>query len=196
MIGLSPIRPAGLLLKPPVEVAAARWPRGVARHSPYGAVFLGLGRRHDRPDLRTLLQQATRETLTESGLDVSALTDIQMSDNQFYVGFPNLFITIRAGEATVITAVPHPGGDPGRCIWHAASYQWLPPEVRSAQRAPLIDIAEGEHQPYFLALEQDYVQMQRQQRGLRNRGLKEMVLTRQEVRLAHFHAAITRATAA
>ena len=146
----------------------------------------------DAVNPRTLLQQATRETLTESGLDVSALTDIQMSDNQFHVGFPNLFITIRAGEATVITAVPHPGGDPGRCIWHAASYQWLPPEVRSAQRAPLIDIAEGEHQPYFLALEQDYVQLQRQQRGLRNRGLKEMVLTRQEVRLAHFHAAVDR----
>ena len=141
---------------------------------------------------RTLLQQATREVLDAGGLDVSALTDIQMSDNQFHVVFPNLFITIRAGEATVIIAVPHPDGNPNRCIWHSTSYQWLPVEQRAAQREPLREIAEGAHEPYFLALEQDYVQMQRQQSGLRNRGLKEMVLTRQEVRLAHFHAAVDR----
>jgi hypothetical protein len=32
--------------------------------------------------------------------------------------------------------------------------------------------------------------MQRQQRGLRNHGLEAMALTRQEVRLAYFHAAL------
>ena len=49
---------------------------------------------------RLLLQRATRDTLTGKGLDVSGLTDIQMSDNHFHLIFPNLFITIRAGEAT------------------------------------------------------------------------------------------------
>lgn len=99
---------------------------------------------------RVLLQQATRATWTAKGLDVSELTDIQMSDNQFYLLFPNLFITIRAGEATVITAVPHPGG----------------------------------------ALEQDYEQMERQQKGLRQSTLKYMALTKQEVRLAHFRSVL------
>jgi hypothetical protein len=144
----------------------------------------------DSVNARTLLQQATREILTAGGLDVSELTDIQMSDNQFHLIFPNLFITIRAGEATAIISMPHPDGNPNRCVWHSASYQWLKPEDRAGQRAPLVEIAEGEHEPYFLALEQDYVQMQNQQRGLRNRSLKEMVLTRQEVRLAHFHAVL------
>ncbi|MFA7601398.1 MAG: aromatic ring-hydroxylating dioxygenase subunit alpha [Novosphingobium sp.] len=139
---------------------------------------------------RLLLQQATRDTLTQRGLDVSRLTDIQMSDNHFHLVFPNLFMTIRASEATVIISVPHPGGDPNRCIWHVINLMWLPPEQRAGRREPLLEIAEGDHFSYFLALEQDYDQMERQQTGLRNSTPREMALTRQEVRLAHFHSAL------
>lgn len=139
---------------------------------------------------RLLLQQAMRETWTAKGLDVSGLTDGQMSDNQFYLLFPNFFLTIHAGEGTFIGAVPHPGGDPNRCVWHVANYQWFPSEERAERQTPVTEIAPGGHFPYFLALEQDYDQMQRQQAGLRNRGLAELALTRQEVRLAHYHAAI------
>jgi phenylpropionate dioxygenase-like ring-hydroxylating dioxygenase large terminal subunit len=139
---------------------------------------------------RGLLQQATRDTLTASGLDVSGLTDTQMSDNHFYLLFPNLFMTIRAGEATAIIAVPHRDGDPNRCIWQTTFYQWLPPAERAAKRTVTVEIAEGDHFPYFVALEQDYHQMQRQQEGLRNQRLTHMSLTRQEVRLAHFHSVL------
>jgi phenylpropionate dioxygenase-like ring-hydroxylating dioxygenase large terminal subunit len=137
---------------------------------------------------RGLLQQATRDTLTARGLDVSGLTDMQMSDNQFHLLFPNFFMTIRAGEATVIISTPHPDGDPNRCHWLVTNYMWLPPEQRASQRAELLDVPEGEHFQYFLALEQDYEQMQRQQNGLRQRGLDHMTLTRQEVRLAYYHS--------
>jgi len=139
---------------------------------------------------RLLLQQALEHAWTAKGLDVSGLTRNQLTDNQFYILFPNFFITIHAGEGTFIGAVPHPGGDPNRCIWHVANYQWFPPGERAEKQTPLTEIAQGDHFPYFLALEQDYEQMQHQQRGLRNRALKEMALTKQEVRLAHFHAAI------
>jgi phenylpropionate dioxygenase-like ring-hydroxylating dioxygenase large terminal subunit len=140
---------------------------------------------------RTLLQRATRETLTAKGLDVSGLTDNQMSDYQFWLVFPNVFVQVRAGEATVISVTPHPS-DPERCAWHVAVYLWLPPEQRAAARAELTETPEGEHFPYFLALEQDWEQMQRQQEGLRNRGLAYMTLTRQEARVAHFHSALDR----
>ncbi len=143
---------------------------------------------------RLLLQRAMRETLEAKGLDVSELTDRQMSDNQFYLVFPNFFLTIHAGDATFISSVPHPDGDPNRCLWHVAILQWVAPEERSATAAPLHEVPEGEHFDYFLALEQDYEQMQRQQRGLRNQGLPYTVLSRQEVRLAHFHAALDRWT--
>lgn len=139
---------------------------------------------------RTLLQQAMRETWTAKGLDVGGLTDSQMTDNQFYLLFPNFFITIHAGEGTFISAVPHPDGDPNRCIWHVINFQWLPIEERTEKRAERVDIAEGDHFPYFLALEQDFEQMGRQQIGLRQTGQEALTLTKQEVRLAHFHAAL------
>jgi hypothetical protein len=137
---------------------------------------------------RGLLQQATRDTLSAKGLDVGGLTDTQMSDNQFYLLFPNFFMTIRAGEATVIISTPHPDGDPNRCHWLVTNYMWVAPEQRAAQRAELIDVPPGQHFQYFLALEQDYEMMQRQQNGLRQRGLDHMALTRQEVRLAYYHS--------
>lgn len=139
---------------------------------------------------RKLLQQATREVLTAKGLDVSGLTDNQLSDNQFYLLFPNLFMTIRAAEATVIISEPHPDGDPNRCIWHVTVYQWLPEEQRAAARVARTVVPEGEHFTYFLALEQDWEMMQRQQDGLRNTTMPEMALTRQEVRLAYYHSVL------
>ncbi len=139
---------------------------------------------------REMLQQALRETWTAKGLDVSGLTQNQLTDNQFYLLFPNFFITIHAGEGTFISAVPHPDGDPNRCIWHVVNYQWFPPGERAINKTEVTEVAEDDHYEYFLALEQDYEQMEHQQRGLRQRGMPEMALTKQEVRLAHFHAAV------
>ncbi|MCB2059118.1 MAG: aromatic ring-hydroxylating dioxygenase subunit alpha [Novosphingobium sp.] len=140
----------------------------------------------------SLLQRAVREILTAKGLDVSGLTDNQMSDYQYWLLFPNVFMQVRSGDATVITAEPHLSGDPNRSTWRVIALQWLPPEQREAQRTELTEIAEGDHFPYFLALEQDYVQMAIQQRGLRNSALEYQTLTRQEPKLAHFHAALER----
>jgi len=141
---------------------------------------------------RTLLQKATRETLTRKGLDVSGLSDDQMSDNQGWFFFPNFMMTIRAGECHVIMSVPHPDGDPNRCIWHVASYMFLPPALREQYRAQLVEVSEPGSYPYFLALQQDYEQMPRQQLGLRNRTLKYMALAQEEVNIARFHAIVDR----
>lgn len=146
----------------------------------------------DGVSARNLLQRATRDTLTAKGLDVSALTDDQMSDNQGWVLFPNFFMTIRAGEATTIMAFPHPDGDPNRCIWHVTAYMWLPPEHRAAYRAQLVEVEERGSYPYFLALQQDYDQMQRQQRGLRNSGLGSLRLAQEEICVARFHSVLDR----
>lgn len=146
----------------------------------------------DGVSARTLLQQATRDTLTEMGLDVGGLTDAQMSDNHGWVLFPNFFMTIRAGECHVIMAVPHPDGDPNRCIWHVASYMYLPPEHRDAFKVDLIEVDEPGSYKYFEALHQDYVQMPRQQLGLRNNHLDHMTLVKEEVVIGHYHSVIDR----
>lgn len=137
-----------------------------------------------------LLQQAVREHLTSKGLDVSDLTDRQLSDFQFWSVFPNVYIQLRAGESTVIIARPHPDGDPNRCTWHVCHYIWFPPEKREEMRVEVTEIPEGGHIPYFLALEQDFSQMEDQQLGLRNTTLEYMALTRQEPKVAQFHTAL------
>ncbi len=141
---------------------------------------------------RTLLQRATRETLTGIGLDVSQLTDDQMSDNQGWFLFPNFVMTVRAGEAHIIMAAPHPEGDPNRCVWHVASYMYLPEAVRDQFRAELIDVEEPGSHEYFEALQQDYDQMPRQQLGLRNDTLKYLHLAQEEVNVARFHGVVDR----
>ena len=141
---------------------------------------------------RRLLQEATRDVLTGMGLDVSGLTDDQMSDNQGWVLFPNYFMTVRAGECHVIMAVPHPDGDPHRCIWHVASYMYLPAEHRDAFRAEPMVVDEPGSYKYFEALHQDYIQMPRQQKGLRNNRLDHMSLVREEVVIGHYHSVIDR----
>jgi phenylpropionate dioxygenase-like ring-hydroxylating dioxygenase large terminal subunit len=141
---------------------------------------------------RSLMQRATRENWTQRGLDVSDLTDNQMSDYQFWSLFPNIYFQLGVGDITFIQAVPHPSGDPNRCFWQASQYMWVPPEEREAKRIPLTVRAEGEHVPYFLALEQDFQQMEAQQLGLKNRAMKYMVLTKQEPRVAHLHTELDR----
>ncbi|ORV46899.1 (2Fe-2S)-binding protein [Mycolicibacter engbaekii] len=141
---------------------------------------------------RILLQQATRDVLTGMGLDVSALTDDQMVDNQGWVLFPNYFMTVRAGECHVIMSAPHLDGDPNRCIWHVASYMYLPEEFRDAVRAEAIVVDTPGSYKYFEALQQDYEQMPRQQKGLRNTRLSHMSLVKEEVVIAHFHSVVDR----
>jgi phenylpropionate dioxygenase-like ring-hydroxylating dioxygenase large terminal subunit len=163
---------------------------GLAAVLPRFEELVGSADRSAEVTARALLQRAMRETLTQRGLDVSSLTDNQMSDYLFCMLFPNVFLQLIAGEATVIMALPDPGGDPNKCLWQVSVYLWLPPEQRKEQRAELVEVADGDHFPYFLALEQDFHQMQRQQTGLRNEALGYMNLTKQELRVAHYHWAL------
>lgn len=139
---------------------------------------------------RKVFQDLIRSELTAKGYDVSMLTDTQMTDYEYWLLFPNVFIQIGVGDATIIVNEPHPGGDHNRCIWHVMFLHWLPESERKAHAEPVRTMPPGEHFPYHLVLEQDYVQMPLQQDGLRNSLFKEMLLTKCEPRLAHFHAAL------
>lgn len=136
---------------------------------------------------RRLFQQMIRVDLTAKGYDVSGLTDTQMTDYQYWLLFPNVFIQVCAGDATIIVNEPHPDGDHNRCVWHVMALHWVPEAERAAARAPVRTMPQGEHFPYHWVLEQDFEQMPIQQNGLRNRALDHMILTKSEPRLAHFH---------
>ena len=137
---------------------------------------------------RGLFQSMIRESLTAKGYDVSGLTDTQMTDYQYWLFFPNVFIQICVGDATIIINEPHPSGDHNRCVWHVMFLHWMPEAERDAKRAPVQIMPEGEHFPYHWVLEQDFEQMPIQQAGLRNKALRHLMLTRSEPRLAHFHS--------
>ena len=141
---------------------------------------------------RSLFQRMIREMLTAKGLDVSRLTDTQMTDYQYWLFFPNVFIQICVGDATIIVADPHPDGDRSRSVWHVIFLHWVPPEERAAKITPVQTMPQGEHFPYHYVLDQDFVQMAIAQDGLRNRLYRELFLTRSEPRVAHFHGALDR----
>jgi len=144
---------------------------------------------------RRLFQNLIREELTAKGYDVSKLTDTQMTDYNYWLFFPNVFIQVGVGDATIIVNEPHPSGDHNRCIWHVWFLHWVPQAERTAQTEPVRIMPPGEHYPYHWVLEQDFVQMPIQQEGLRNRLLGEVVLTKCEPRLAHFHTMLDRVMA-
>jgi phenylpropionate dioxygenase-like ring-hydroxylating dioxygenase large terminal subunit len=139
---------------------------------------------------RGLFQGMIRADLTARGYDVSGLTDTQMTDYQYWLFFPNVFIQICVGDATIIINEPHPGGDHNRSVWHVMFLHWVPQDQRNAQRTPVQVMPEGEHFPYHWVLEQDFEQMPIQQQGLRNKALEYLMLTKSEPRLAHFHTVL------
>ena len=156
-----------------------------------------LSRRGWRVDLyrgrhRTFATPAgDRDTLTGKGLDVSGLTDIQMSDNHFHLVFPNLFITIRAGEATVIISTPHPDGDPNRC--YLARDHADVAAARSARGgagAADRDRRQGGPRPLFHRAGAGLRPDAAPAGGAAQQALPFMALTRQEVRLAYFHSVL------
>ncbi|HYD48369.1 MAG TPA: hypothetical protein VEB21_08485, partial [Terriglobales bacterium] len=68
--------------------------------------------------------------------------------------------------------------------------------VRAQYRAEPVEVTEPNSYPYFLALQQDYKQMPRQQLGLRNSGLDHISLVREELSIARFHSVLDRYLAA
>jgi phenylpropionate dioxygenase-like ring-hydroxylating dioxygenase large terminal subunit len=136
---------------------------------------------------RLLFQNLIRAHLTGMGYDVSGLTDTQMTDYNYWLFFPNVFIQVGVGDATIIINEPHPSGDHNKCIWHQVFLHWFPENERKAKVEPVKIMPPGEHYFVHSVMEQDYVQMPIQQEGLRNPLYKEMILTKSEPRVAHFH---------
>lgn len=135
--------------------------------------------------LRGLFQAANRAAAEADGQDVSGLTDDQMSDAHSWLLFPNTTMVVRARETLLFRFRPDPSGDPNRCIFDVANYQWVRPEEREKLMTPHSWVPED--QSLGLVLDQDREQIPRQQRGLRNRSLKKVRLARNESRIGHFH---------
>lgn len=140
--------------------------------------------------VHTLLERATRELFMRKGLDVSGLSDEQMTYHYGWLLFPNFFFSVRVGEGTLIVATPHPSGDPNKCVWEVVRLAWAPEEMREKVRTPLLNVDPPGSYEYFLVLQQDYEAMPRTQLGVRNTRLKYATVGSEEGLVVKFHREI------
>jgi Nucleotidyltransferase/Ring hydroxylating alpha subunit (catalytic domain) len=144
---------------------------------------------------RLLFQNLIREELTGKDYDVSGLSDTQMTCYNYWLFFPNVFIQVGVGDATIIINEPHPSGDHNMFIWHQVYLHWHPESERAAKIEPVKVMPPGEHYFVHWVMEQDYVQMPIQYQGRRNPLYKEMILTKSEPRAAYFHTMLDKVMA-
>lgn len=140
--------------------------------------------------VHTLLERATRELFTRKGMDVSGLSDEQMTYHYGWLLFPNFFISVRVGEGTMIVSTPHPSGDPNKCVWEVVRLAWVPESAREAARQQQLVVDPPGSFPYFLVLQQDYEAMPRTQLGVRNTRLKYVTAGSEEGLIVKFHREI------
>jgi nitrite reductase/ring-hydroxylating ferredoxin subunit len=166
-----------------------------------GGAFLGEERRlvdevvnEPRPEGVSLLpafQKRRRELLKARGLDVSGLTDDQMTSSEDFLWFPNLVGPIYPGSAILFRVRPN-GLDPHSAIkdtwvleWPDPAKQWTMPERHF--------IADWRQKKWDPITQQDYENLAGIQIGMRSRGCSELRLNpRQEANVLHMHRVVDR----
>lgn len=135
--------------------------------------------------VRGAIQRFLRQ---RADLDLSALTDAQLTDNHQYYVFPNLTLNIYAMKLMVLRHRPHPT-DPNRMLLDQQQYVRVP---RNTQRPPR---PKPEKFPYGkgslgFVTDQDTFNLVRVQRGMRSSGFDGLVLGENERRIRHMHHTI------
>ena len=123
-------------------------------------------------------------------MDVSGLSDEQMTYHYGWLLFPNFFFSVRVGEGTLIVPTPHPSGDPNKCVWEVIRLAWVPEAMRQQVRTPQQVVDPPGSFEYFLVLQQDYDAMPRTQLGVRNTRLKYATVGSEEGLVVKFHREI------
>jgi nitrite reductase/ring-hydroxylating ferredoxin subunit len=166
-----------------------------------GGAFLGEERRlvdevvaAPRPEgvsLLQIFQARRRELLVARGLDVSGLSDDQMSSAEDFLWFPNLVGPIYPGSAILFRVRPN-GLDPHSSLkdtwvleWPDSDKPWSMPERRF--------VADWTEKKWDPITRQDYENLAGIQTGMRSRGCGELRLNpRQEANVLHMHRVIDR----
>jgi nitrite reductase/ring-hydroxylating ferredoxin subunit len=150
----------------------------------------------DEPTARAVIAKLLRRVTEVTGFDPSPFDDNQVTDVWQYLMFPNLLLACHPGHVFATWVMPDPV-DPNRCLVRVANLRWTRPDERAAIREPLRTLAEDELNGDELArlgraVEQDVVNVRRQQLGLQLGGLTYQTLSRHEIRIVHLHRVIDR----
>jgi phenylpropionate dioxygenase-like ring-hydroxylating dioxygenase large terminal subunit len=136
-------------------------------------------------DVRPALQRATRQRLTNMGMDVSALNDDQMTDDYHYYLFPNLTFNITAASFGFFRQRPHPT-DPNKMYYDLQSYVRVPPGATPPERPRNEQFKHGDIS-LGLVLDQDSYNLPRVQRGMNSRAYEGLWINYKERRIRHMH---------
>lgn len=139
--------------------------------------------------VREAVQQAKRRLAPRLGIDDSALTDEQLTDDDQYTIFPNVTLNVHAEGLTLFRHRPHPA-DPGRMLWDFLSFQHLPAGSAAPLRAGHARQVHGEASLGQI-LDQDLYTLSFVQKGMQSRGFGGLWLGEQEARIRHFHDVLT-----
>ncbi|BCP14159.1 aromatic ring-hydroxylating oxygenase subunit alpha [Mycobacterium paraintracellulare] len=137
-------------------------------------------------DIRGAIQVGTRKQLDGRGLDTSALTDDQMTDDHHFFIFPNLTINMFANNFSTFRYMPHPS-DPSKMYFWAQEFLRRGPDEDSL---PVPETVHGKGTEFKFASEvynQDAGHMPWLQTGINSKHHPGMIFARQERRIPHFY---------
>jgi len=150
-------------------------------------------------DVRAAIRDAKRRDDNPFGLDYSAFSDAQLTDDWNPSIFPNIGLNCFPEAVQVMRFLPH-ATDPAKCWFDV----WiLVPDTKPGIRPPVnfgvedeVDVT-GKVRPARRTTTQDIANMPQVQLGLMSRGMANGIrLSEQEQRVQQFHAEIDRRLAA
>jgi phenylpropionate dioxygenase-like ring-hydroxylating dioxygenase large terminal subunit len=135
--------------------------------------------------VRTAIQRFLRQ---RNDLELSGLSDAQLTDNHQYYVFPNLTLNIYAMKHMLLRHRPHPS-DPNRMLLDQQQYVRVPRGTKRPPRPKPQRFRYGSGSLGFVT-DQDTFNLVRVQRGLRSSGFDGMILGDNERRIRHMHQTI------
>ncbi len=137
------------------------------------------------PEVRATIQRTLRQ---RSDLDLSELSDEQLSDNHQYYVFPNLTLNIYATKHMLLRHRPHPT-DPNRMLLDQQQYVRVARGSQPPPRPKPEKFVFGKGSLGFVT-DQDTFNLVRVQRGMRVSGFEGLRLGENEGRIRHMHRTI------
>lgn len=123
-----------------------------------------------------------------SDLEVSDLSDAQLTDNHQYYVFPNLTLNIYAMKHMLLRHRPHPT-DPNRMLLDQQQYVRVPRGAARPTRPKPERFRYGAGSLGFVT-DQDTFNLVRVQKGMQSRGFEGLLLGENEMRIRHMHCTI------
>ncbi|MEZ4300347.1 MAG: SRPBCC family protein [Polyangiaceae bacterium] len=139
-------------------------------------------------EARPAMQSAIRARAAAEGVDLTRLTDSQLTDkHQFYI-FPNVQLNFFPRRLEVYRHRPHPK-DPAITFFDEQAYERFPVSNKPPPRPKHIRFRAGE-QPMGPVMGADVALLPGLQRGLESRGFRGLLLGSEEAAIRNMHAAL------